>query len=40
MRLFFTIYADLESNLMPGNNGKQNPDGSYTNKNHVGVSYD
>ena len=35
------IYADLESNLIPEKNGKQNSDESYTNKyqNHVGCSY-
>ena len=26
------IYANFESTLIPGNNGKQNPDESYTNK--------
>ena len=28
----FMIYADFESNLLPKNNGKQNPYESYTNK--------
>ena len=28
----FTIYADFESILVPEDNGKQNPDESYTNK--------
>ena len=27
-----TIYADFESILVPEDNGKQNPDESYTNK--------
>ena len=27
----FIIYADLESNLVPEDNGKQNPEESYTN---------
>ena len=28
----FTIYADFESNLMPEDNGKQNPEESCTSK--------
>ena len=34
-------YADFESNLVPQNNGKQNPDEPYINKyqNHVGCSF-
>ena len=34
------IYADFESILVPEDNGKQNPDASYTNKyqNHVACS--
>ena len=28
----FIIYAGFESILVPENNGKQNPNGSYTNK--------
>ena len=34
------IYADFESVLVPENNGKQNPNESYTNKyqKHVGCS--
>ena len=37
----FMIYEDLERNLMPEDNGKQNPNESYTNKSkkHVGYSY-
>ena len=34
------IYADFESILVPENNGKQNPDVSYTSKyQHVACSY-
>ena len=35
------IYADFEGILVPEDNGKQNPDNSYTNKhqNYVGWSY-
>ena len=35
------IYLGFESISVPGNNGKQNPDESYTNKyqNHVGCSF-
>ena len=35
------IYADFESILVPENNGKQNPNESYTNKyqKHVACSY-
>ena len=38
----FMTYADFETVLIPGNNGKQNPGESYLNKyqNHVGCSYD
>ena len=34
-------YADFESNLVPQNNGNQNPDEPYINKyqNHVGCSF-
>ena len=37
----FIIYADFESILVPENNGKQNPNGSYTNKyqKHVAWSH-
>ena len=37
----FMIYADLESILVPEDNGKQNPNESYTNKyqKHVACSY-
>ena len=37
----FLIYADSESTLVPENNGKQNPDESYTNKyqKHAAYSY-
>ena len=37
----FTIYAGFESLLVPEFNGKQNPNGSYTNKyqTHVAYSY-
>ena len=35
------IYTDFESIVVPENNGKQNPDESYTNKyqNHVDCSF-
>ena len=35
------IYANCENISIPGNNGKQNPDGSYRNKdeNRCGYSY-
>ena len=35
------IYADFENVLVPGDNGKQNPNGSFTNKyqKHVACSY-
>ena len=32
MKLPFIIYADFESILVPEDNGKQNPEESYTNK--------
>ena len=37
----FIIYADLESILVPEDNGKQNPEESYTNKyeKHIACSY-
>ena len=37
----FMIYADFESILVPEDNGKQNPNESYTNKyqKHVACSY-
>ena len=37
----FMFYADFESILVPEDNGKQNPNGSYTNKyqKHVACSY-
>ena len=37
----FMIYADFESNLVPENNGKQNPNESYTSKyqKHVACNY-
>ena len=37
----FIIYADFESILVPEDNGKQNPEGSYTNKcqKHIACSY-
>ena len=37
----FTRYTDFESILVPENNGKENPDESYTNKyqNHDGCSF-
>ena len=37
----FVIYADFESILVPEDNGKQNPNDSYTNKyqKHVACSY-
>ena len=37
----FMIYADFESILLPEDNGKQNPNESYTNKyqKHVACSY-
>ena len=31
IKLAFMIYADFESILKPGGNGKQNPDNPYTN---------
>ena len=31
IKLPFMIYADFESILVPEDNGKQNPNGSYTN---------
>ena len=39
--LKFIIYVDFESILVPENDGKQNPDKSYTNKyqNTVGFSF-
>ena len=30
IKLAFMIYADFESILVPGGNGKQNPDNPYT----------
>ena len=35
------VYADFESILVPGDNGKQNPNESYTNKfkKHVACCY-
>ena len=40
-KLAFFIYADSESILVPEDNGKQNPNESYTNKyqKHVAFSY-
>ena len=40
-KLPFMIYADLESILVPEDNGKQNPNKSYTNKyqKHVACNY-
>ena len=37
----FIIYGDFESILLPDDNGKQNPEESYTNKyqKHIGRSY-
>ena len=32
MKSPFMMHVDFESNLVPENNGKQNPDESYTNK--------
>ena len=32
IKLLFIIYAAFESILVPNNNGKQNPEESYTNK--------
>ena len=32
IKSLFRIYADFESILVPKNNGKQNPEKSYTNK--------
>ena len=32
MKSSFIIYADFESILVPQNNGKQNPNESFTNK--------
>ena len=41
IKLPFMIYADIESILVPKNNGQQNLDESYTNKyqKHVTCSY-
>ena len=41
MKSLFMIYADFESILVPGNNGKQNPEEPYTNKyqKHIACSY-
>ena len=41
MKSSFIIYADFESILVPQNNGKQNPNESFTNKyqKHVACSY-
>ena len=41
IKLPFMIYADFESILVPEDNGKQNPEESYTNKyqKHVACSY-
>ena len=41
MKSSFLIYADFESILVPQNNGKQNPNESFTNKyqKHVACSY-
>ena len=41
IKSLFMICADFKGILIPGNNLKQNPDESYTNKyqNHVGCSY-
>ena len=35
----FMIYADFESTLLPENNGKQNPNESYTNKYQIHVAF-
>ena len=41
MKLLFIIYAAFEGILVPNNNGKQNPEESYTNKyqKHIACSY-
>ena len=41
IKSLFIIYADFKSILVPENNGKQNPEESYTNKNqkHIACSY-
>ena len=41
MNLPFIVYADFQSILVPINNGKQNPEESYTNKyqKHIVCSY-
>ena len=42
IKLSFIIYSDSESILVPENNGKLNPEESYTNKyqKHIACSYD
>ena len=41
IKSLFTVYVDFESILLPEDNGKQNPNESYTNKypKHVACSY-
>ena len=41
IKLTYMIYADFESILVPEDNRKQNPDGTYTNKyqKHVASTY-
>ena len=41
IKLTYVIYADFESILVPEDNRKQNPDGTYTNKyqKHVACTY-
>ena len=41
IKLTYMIYADFESILVPEDNRKQNPDGTYTNKyqKHVACTY-
>ena len=41
IKSLFMIYADVESIFVPGDNGKQNPNESYTNKyqEHIACSF-
>ena len=41
IKSLFIIYPDFETIVMPGNNGKKNPEESYTSKyqKHIACSY-
>ena len=41
IKLSFIVYADFESTIVPEDNGKQNPEESYTKKyqKHIACSY-